>query len=387
MAHSEPIDIRSNIMFYLVLTVVILMSIVVMGLSFPFFLQRLGETNLFFTTVREGTVKAVMRGKSFEHFIMAFTGYHLNNPSKKQYYRADFPDWEVLYHGKGNKNRFTEDDSLYDDRSLLLKHFGLYWIGWPWAHSIYVYAFEWNETITGKDGKEELFPRPEATDFIYVADFTYAIKTDGAETQDRLPTDELTLVTVAVRNPYRALFSGEDWIRRVTSAVNRCVKEFVGSKNFSKLITEDSSELSKRIVLLTKELPDEIEEPRGLKKRYGVVIRTADLQTIELSGEIKKHVQEQTAKEYEAKQTALATELTGTATANVIALTGEKAAEALAKRLAVIEKYGEAGIVLAGYDAIQESSNGPGNTIIWANNPLGVVAGILNHKPKKGDEE
>jgi len=369
-------------MFYLVLGVVVLVSIVTMIVVFPFFIQKLAKSNLFFTTVKEGTAKAIMRGKSFERFIMSFAGYHLNDPSKKSTpsYCVEIPDWQVEYHGKENTKGYAEEnDARYDERQgwhgEVLKHFGVYWIGWPWSHNIWVYAFEWNETMAGEDGKEVLKIRPEATDFIYVADFTYAIKTDGAETKDRLPTDELTLVTVAVRNPYRALFSGEDWIRRVTSAVNRRVKEYVGGMDFSKLITEDTSKLSAQIVLLSECLPGESKKtdpPRGLKARYGVVIRTADLQTIELSGDIKKENQEQTAKEYAARQEA-----------KTIVLKGEAESEALAKRLAVIKEHGEVGIMLAGFDAIQQASKGPGNTIIWANDPLGAVAGILNIKGQK----
>lgn len=372
-------------MFYLVFIVVILVSIVVTGLCLPFFFQRLGEANIFFTTVKEGTVKAIVRGKAFERFIMSFAGYHLNDPSKS-WYREDKPDWEVLYHGKNNTDGF-DDDNQYDDRQLWLKHLGLHLIGWPWAHGVYVYGFEWNETTTNRDdGKEKILPRAEATDFIYVADFTYAIKTDSAETKDRLPTDELTLITLAVRNPYRALFSGEDWMRRVTAAINRLVRDFVGKEEFENLISSDLTDFSSNIVALTDTLPDDKPSPapRGLKGRYGVEIRTADLQTIALSGDAQKLNQEATAQEYVAKQKASATRLEGQAKADVIEMIGDKEASALAKRLAVIKEHGEAGITLAGYDAIQESSKGPGHTIIWANNPLGALAGML--KPEvKGD--
>lgn len=383
-------------MFYAILAVLVLVSIVVTGLCLPFFLQRLGEANLFFTTVGEGKVKTIMRGKALERFIMTFAGYHLNDPSKP-WYRPIHPDWEVLYHGKDNPNGFTgveTKDEHYDDRLLPFEKLGLHWIGWPWAHSIYVYAFEWNETKTGKSGKEEILPRAEASDFIYVADFTYAIKTDSAETKDRLPTDELTLVTLAIRNPYRALFSGEDWIRRVTAAVNRLVRDFVGQHDFKPLISSPLTDFSSKIVDLSRKLPDDkekegspgvLEEPHGLKQRYGVEVRTADLQTIELSGGAQELSQKATLRQYVADQEALAKKAEGQAEADVILMKGTKEAAALAARLAVIKDYGDAGITLAGYDAIQESSKGPGNTIIWANNPLGALAGML--KPEaKGDK-
>jgi len=279
-------------------------------------------------------------------------------------------------------------DSRYDERPWWLTHLGLHWIGWPWAHSIYVYGFEWNETITEKGtGKEKILPRAEASDFIYVADFTYAVKTDSAETKDRLPTDELTLVTVAIRDPYRALFSGEDWMRRLTSAINRLVRNFVGDEDFEKLVSsKDWDKFSKEIIDLSEELPDDAGRPlpHGLKGRYGVEIRTADLQTIELSGDAQELNQKATTEAYVAKQEAVAIELKGKAEANVTQMKGVTETEALRARLTVIKDHGEAGTALAGYDAVVESSKGPGKTIIWANNPLGPLAGMLKPETKGG---
>lgn len=396
-------------MIYVLLAMAIALVSVSAALLVPFFFQWLAEENIFFTTVKEGTVKTVMRGKQFERHIMAFEDYRLNDPSKKNptdWYNPNLPDWEVVY----NKDRTKS----YDDRPALLKHLGLHWVGWPWAHSVYVYQFEWNETHTDEKGNERVLRRAEATDFIFVSDFTYAIVTEGAETKDRLPTDELTLVTVAIRNPYRALFSGVDWMRRVTAAVNRSVRQFVGNKLFEELITMDEfQDFSGPIIGLTNSLPDDPAEkktsddtkgnssddaeevssddvkksdsppaPRGLRGRYGVEIRTADLQTVELSGEgdMKRRSEEATTKKYVAEQEAEAIKVAGKAAAEVIIMTGDATAKSLQKRLNVIEGAGPTGELLAQLDAMQEAAKGAGNTVIWANNPLVQL-------PKKGETE
>ncbi|MFA5744773.1 MAG: hypothetical protein WC887_01005 [Candidatus Paceibacterota bacterium] len=396
-------------MFYLlaVLFVVVCVLIGAAIVSFPFFLQWLARENIFFTTVKEGTAKAIMRGDSFERFIMSFSGYHINAPGKYGY-KTEFvnsdgkteklPDWEVVYHGVGNEKGFEQtDDCAYDDRSELLKKLGLYWVGWPWATNVYVYMFEWNEASTNKEGEEKVLPRAEASDFIFVADFTYIVVTKDAETKDRLQTDETTLVTVAVRNPYRALFSGEDWMRRVVAAVNREMRTFVGSKSYQQLISSDEESgdretakeiwknLSASIIDLSDRLPDDGKSKLlGLGGRYGVKIRTADLQTMDLSGEAKKQHQEAATKVYTTKQEAEALELTGGAQAKVIKMKGDKEAEALQARLKVIKKHGDAGMLLAQLDAMQESAKGAGNTIIWANSPFAPLIGML--KPEtKGD--
>ena len=342
-----------------------------------FFMKWLAEENILFTTCMEGTAKAILCGGGAARFIMKFAGYHLNDPAEP-WYDASHPQWEVLNH-VGQHN-----DEYYDDRPLLLKKLGLYWVGWPWSHSIYVYAFEWNETYTDDEGKEQILPRSDATDFVYVSDFVYAVVTESAETGDLLPIDANTFVTVAIRNPYRTLFSGEDWMRRITAAINRRMRNFVGEREYAKLIAVPENELtalSQSIITLTDKLPDDKrkhgEAPRGLHGRYGVVIRTADLQIIELSGSAHKEHQQATTRVYVAKQDAEAIRLKGAAEADVIASKGAKEAEALQKRLDVIAKHGVAGITLAGYDAIQESSKGPGNSVVWAGNPFGPIADVL----------
>lgn len=175
-------------------------------------------------------------------------------------------------------------------------------------------------------------------------------------------------------------------MRRVTAAINRLVRDFVGKKEFEKLISSDLTDFSSKIVELTEMLPDDkpAPAPRGLKGRYGVEIRTADLQTIELSGKAQELNQKATTEAYVAKQQAIAIRLTGQAEADVIELRGDKEAAALRARLAVIKEHGDAGITLAGYDAVQESSRGPGNTIIWANNPLGSLSGMFKPETNGG---
>jgi regulator of protease activity HflC (stomatin/prohibitin superfamily) len=271
---------------------------------------------------------------------------------------------------------------------------------------VYVYSFEWNETLTGEDGKEKIFGRDEPSDFIYVSDFTYAIKTDGAETKDLLPTDELTLVTLAIRNPYRALFSGQDWMKRVTSTINRQVRTFVGTKDYDTLVSSEdtaeegdaekklekwASEFSLPIIDLNNLLHDETEEsplPRGLNGRYGIEIRTADLQTVELSGtpETKQSLLESSTKRYTAGKEAEATRIKGQAGADVIEMEGKKKASSLKERLKVIKNFGEIGTLLAQADAAQTAANGTGNTVLWANNPFVPLLSKLLNETKEDKE-
>lgn len=361
-----------------------------------FFLKWLAKENILFTTVHEGTAKAIMLGDSFDRFIMSFEKYHLNVPGGPEY-RSDKPDWEVLYHGPDNEDGFPTDDAHYDRRNWLLKQLGLYWVGWPWAARVYVYPFEWNETRTDKSGSEQVLPRAEATDFVYISDFTYAFVTEDAETGQgqNLPVTVLSLATIAIRNPYRALFSGMDWMRRVTGAINRNARDFVGIQTYEDIIgslvgkDEKPSEtaFSKPIIELTRKLPDDDGSGlKGLHGRYGVVIRTADLQNVDLSGDGKAQNQAAATRKYAAEKEALAITITGKAEANVIKIKGTAEAKSLGKRLAVITSAGEAGIRLAQFDAMQGSANGKGNTVVWGVPQQGLVPTMPVQGMKEKDE-
>lgn len=443
------------------------MSIICKLFLFPIaiIMKWLAERDTIFTTCQEGTAKAIMRGGSFDYAIMSFAGYHLNDPrqssdGKKTRYKKtcrkikkeekvvsietiSILDWEVVYHGKRNTKEFgykitekgiweesetrekEESDDYYDDRHWILKELGLYWVGWPWINSVYEYVFEWNELSMNEKGEEKISSRKERTRFIYVADFTYAIRTTGAETSDLLPVDLLTLVTVAVRNPYHAMFSGEDWMQRITAAINLHVRTFVGNRNYDELIdplrqkkngdrqgdecgkdlgvtksevakpektAEDRQEkletkwyeFSNPIIALNDKLSGDKPEtkPSGLKGRYGIKVRTADLQTADLSGEGSKQNKEASIIKYIAKQKADAVRIEGQASADVIEMTGEKEASSLTKRLDTIKNYGEAGLTLAQLDAMENASKGQGNTVVWANSPFLQIPEIL--KQKKG---
>ncbi|HUY62765.1 MAG TPA: SPFH domain-containing protein [Candidatus Paceibacterota bacterium] len=364
-----------------------------------FFIKSLAKEAILFTTVKEGTAKIILRGNSFERILMSFEGFHLNDPMGPGF-KPDKANWEVLFHGPGNTNGFTGEmmeDSYYDRRSWLLKYLGIYWIGWPWSVKVHVYQFVWNETRTDENGAESVFPRAEATDLVYVSDFVYVFVTQDAETSENLQVTVLTFATVAVRNPYRALFSGEDWMVRVTAAINRNSRAFIGSQKYNDIIrstkraaaggstdTVDLTEYSAPIIALSSRLPDDVDTkpPFGLLGRYGVEIRTVDLQKIDLSGDAKDRNQEAATKAYVAEQEAIATRTTGKAKADVIEMTGEAEAKSLERRLSVISAVGEVGIRLAQYDAMQESSRGPGNTIVWgAPQPLVPTLPVAPNKP------
>jgi hypothetical protein len=300
---------------------------------------------------------------------MAYKGHHLSD------------QWDVVDHSA------SSPDDAFDTRHPLLKWLGLYWVGPPWSHSVYYYVFEWNETQTDPStGKQKVRPRKEATDFVYVNDFPYAIVTDRAETSDRLQTDLETDITMQVTNPYRALFETEDWMRRATAKSNGFITPFVGGKSYDEMLAfskqADKNSYTGGLLLLS-------DGAGGLKALYGFCFKAAELQTFDLSGSEGSAAQQAAMKEYIAKQnakakvidataaaeakvidadaTAKATKTTGFATAEVTERAGVAEANALGSRMFMIASDKETGIALAGFDAMKESAQGDGNTVVFGN--------------------
>lgn len=388
-----------------------------------FFMQWLAEENILWTTCKEGTAKIVLRGDSFDHIIMSFKSYHINDPrkkgGKKGLYKEDYeqeneqknktrkkiPDWEVVYHGRDNTRGFTnENDDYYDDRSWLLKRLGLYWVGFPWSNSIYVYSFEWNEVTTEKlTGKAKILPRGAATDFTYTADFMYVIVTPNAETRELIPIDVVTVVVVATRNPVRALLYTEDWMQIISSAINAYVKNFVGSRLITELITpakdiEDEITIKKGwekfshpIIKLNDELPDDDENDKrslkGTEGRYGITIRKAFMISAELSTtEGKEQLRAATTKKYVAEREADATRIEGRAKSDVIEMVGTSEALSIKVRLETLKEYGELGEAFANFEAMRKIGEGPNNTFV-----IGDIVKSLSSESRKlfvkGDEK
>ncbi len=371
--------------------------VITLGLAIclPFFLNWLADGDILYTKVREGTAKAVMRGKSLNHLVMSLKGSHLNDP-EASWFDPSIPEWEVV------KN---EPGITCDSRKFLSRSLGLYFVGIPPFRSVYAYTFSWNEMRRNKSsGVEEVWPRDERTNFIYAVPFPYVILLSEAETDDRLPVDVEYLLTVRVVNPFKALFDTEDWMQVVTGAVNGVARNFVGHQNYDDLVSDipkdgDATGHGKFFQLL-KGLNDHLPDGSdGLHAKYGLVIEAADIQRVDIAGKHKDDILKATVAAYTADQEAYATKAAGEATADatrqvgfaeaevtakrgeaeaaVLRQKGLASADALKARTKVLVNAGSMGSVIAQTEAM--ASTGPGKTVIWANNPLmGAIPAVAD---------
>ncbi|HVW82998.1 MAG TPA: hypothetical protein VHC68_03615 [Candidatus Paceibacterota bacterium] len=366
---------------------------VVLGL-FLLLCYSLARRNILFTFVQEGTVKAIMRGKTFDHLVMSYHGFHLNDP-RKPWYKDSSPPWEVLqndwkdFSEAGGDARALEE--RYDDRFWFERFLGAYWVGIPPFRKVLWYKFEWAELQLGKDGEEKIWSRHEPTDFIYVNDFTYLAVIRQLKTGDKESLEVWIEYnrTIGINNPYKALFRTAEWLNRVGAATDREAKDHVGKNSYedlqseSKAASADQKDFSAPMCLLNDRLPDDPSGDttpwydRGLKGHYGVTLRAAELRKVQMSGDAEQKNNEAASAAFRAKKEAEATRLAGKAQADVIEMVGKAEANSLKSRLDVIQSAGEAGLAVAQFDSIVEASKNPAALIIEANDLGGAAAGVV----------
>ena len=364
-------------------TEIALWSFVLLVVALPFFLQWLAQQGILVTFVQEGTLKIVLSGDSFHHILMSYKGHHLNDPHKP-WYDAQIPAWEILPHAAG-------EDAAYDRRPWLARVLGIYWVGLPPFRKIRTYHFDWTElAIDRVSGKEILRTRSEMTDFAFASDFPYVQVIAAAETGGKprpasgdgesnleggnLKVDAIFVTTVAITNAYKAFYGTEDWMKRLNGAVIGTGRSFIGRKSYEQLRSETDEEHTG-----DDNMPDAIlRQAEKLADICGVTVKECDVQSIELVG-ASKELQDATTQIYVAQQTSRAAIIEGTgkaealrlqgeAEAQVIRMKGEAHAQSLKDRLAALREQGALGELMLQTDAM--ASDGPGKTVIWANNPF-----------------
>jgi len=221
----------------------------------------LAPRNLWFTFVKEGTAKIVVKGGEFKKVLIQWKDHTLDK------------EWNVI--------DGEEPWHLFGG----LRYYGF----WP-VMALYSYRFQWSGVT--ENGDIQHHPK-EWFDYILLKDDVYWFKVEKAEDRDLLPLDVEMVVTLKAVNPYRALFRIQSWLETVINRTRPAVRDIVGEKRFKEMINH-KEELGGEVM---KILTD-----RGLLKEfrddYGIEIKKVQIKEIN-PPEI---YQEATLKQYLAKR-------------------------------------------------------------------------------------
>jgi regulator of protease activity HflC (stomatin/prohibitin superfamily) len=395
-------------MLALIALYAVIVYFVVLGLAY-----FAGHANLFFTIIKEGTAKTVVRSKRFHKALMAYLGHRLNSPWSI-FFQPGEPEWEVLK----KKDMPFRFGSLRVWRNvavliigspifLILKsfeYFGIYFVGLiPGLYSVYVRdKWFWIEWEQKQDGTYELRPREEQTDFVFVNEFTYGFLLKGAEAAGGAPLDVKYAVTLRTTNPRKALHEGgDDWLNRATVLYHSQARQFVGTHepesllamNFSAGTDEEKKSFQDTILRINNNLPGITTAPGegGFKYLRGIEATDARIDSLDPSGteEEKQEYRAIWLKRYTARESAEAVRIAAKGDADAARTKAQGDADATrttadARGYAydVVTGRGDKAMTLAALEAMTETGK-TGKAILWANNPFGQIGTLIESLGKK----
>lgn len=367
----------------------------ILAVSSPFQALALAQADIAFTIPHEGTVKFVVSGNTdgpFEDIILSWRNHYLNKPGTS-WHNPEIPDWEVLEVGvpytrgaRDASNFFTRPTldtmpvtprhklsprRLYETKGVVFYGF------WPF-HQIHRYRFKWTEERVKADGSREPWRRDEMTSIMYVETFVYHVRLEGAEDSGGQPLDLSYLLSVRINNPYKARFAVTDWLERLTADSNNAAKIWVGQHTFSEITSEkhkdsDESGFVQALKKLNYNLPTEHED-KGAPEVIGVTVVASSLQQVEIAGSNRQALVEASTAVVVAERRKQATIIEAEGRKQAAILEGEGRAQAINAVYEKVKEFGDLGMFLSQLDAMK--ATGPGDKIIWANNPFIRQAGL-----------
>lgn len=264
------------------------------------------QYNIFFTVVLEGQVRGIMVNDKFSRAIMSYEGYIFAHQDRVSYPNED--PWDIV--------EDVRKVSLKQLRNLLPSFMrNIYWIGiWPFAQG-YIYRFQWTrlEQTIGKDGEVQNVPKfdDKLIDYVLVKDDIYITPVDRAETNEQIPLDIQLLLTLYVKNPYKALFRVQHWLESARNQIGARVRAFVGTKSYRELTNPEKSEVEAKageVLLSDEHLGGILKE---IEKNWGVGCRRVQINKIDPGSDLAKNFIEASTILYVTEQKAKANEAEG----------------------------------------------------------------------------
>lgn len=233
-------------------TMGIILTVIIGIFGVPYFI--LAPQNMWFTFIKEGTAKFIVKGDKFDKALIQWKGHTFDK------------DWNVIPDGKKIKGK------VYKEPRHPLGGFRYYGL-WP-IWDIHTYKFRW--TGVTEDGR--LQHKEEWLDFILLKDDVYWVKVAAAEEKNLLPLDVELFLTIRIINPYKARFRVQNWLETVINRVQPLLRQYIAENTYE--------ELPKKEQKAGEEMWKQLEEAGlvGKKgefiKRYGVEVRAIEIRQI-----------------------------------------------------------------------------------------------------------
>lgn len=345
--------------FWIGYTLGLLLGIIFLAIAIFFSIYfLLAPNNCFFTFVKEGTAKYIVRGDKFERCLIQWEGYTFD-------YSKPHPEkWNVV---KGKEPRHPFGG---------LRFYGI----WP-IFDVYIYQFSW----TGVNERRETQPHDKVwLDYILLKDDVYLCMVSGAEDKDLIPLDLKIFLTIRIVNPYKAKFAVQNWLETVINRMEPSIRQYVAQYSFEELIPKKQTVGSEMWNKLKETgLIGRMEDPEGQRgefiDRYGAEVRAIEVQDISPPEGLQKIILAKTTAEKEAA--AEIARARGDKKATIIRAKGEE------KRIGTvynkIKEFKDLGKLIRTLEAMERSPLAASVTIQAIPGLPEVLRGIFGKPPEK----
>lgn len=296
-------------------SILLLLLIGGMVLLWPYLLARL---DLFFTFVREGEAKIVVRGERYQRTIFSLKGHRISSDGT------------------------IESTSNEPRKKIWERLFGVYWVGIPPFQTIHRYFLRWTSyKPKGVDGKKAPEVNEETLSSVFIKAKVYYGLILDVETNEGVPLKIEFLTMLQVVNPYRAIFLVNSWVETVIDRISQQARVYVGQRSYADLLTKETSDPKEGFSGFLFDDTTKGVTPLAsiIRQSYGVQVISCDLLSLDPPESYRKA----TTAAYEAERTKEATikaaeaeaqsiTLKSTAQAEAIRAIGDAEAEAIRKR-------------------------------------------------------
>lgn len=388
----------------------IMLGLLVVGIvGFAFLVYLAAQDKKFFTAPREGTAEFVMEGNRVRRMIAVWKGHHQLGLDEATTRSRNVVDPALRPNPIIEQYQIVPGEPTHgllyylNPLNWMESSLGIYWVGlWPFIKT-YLYDFIWTEEKVTDDGKIVPHTRRAIkkggtedggqTPFVKINDTNYFFIANDVKTIDGVPLKFVLLVTVRVENPYKALFSGADWLERTGGAINNMTMRCVGVRTY-KEVTENKpakleifDENGIKTGLLTKTLeeflvilgdgsPDDVQgKDVDLLIAYGVRIMAAKIHSFDFADDdAAKQYRTATTQKYVAEQEGLGEQAKATGQAAAIHTLADAEAYRVNTSYAPIAGDDkDARMKIRQLEALEKSGDKGGNTIVIPDDVLGLA--------------
>lgn len=386
----------------------IMLGLLVVGIvGFAFLVYFAAQDKKFFTAPREGTAEFVMEGNRVRRMIAVWKGHHQLGLDEAITKFANVVDPALRPNPIIEQYQIVPGEPTHGFLYCLnplnwMQSLGIYWVGiWPFIKN-YLYDFIWTEEKVTEDGKIVPHTRRAIkkggtedgqTPFVKINDTNYFFVANDVKTIDGVPLKFILLVTVRVENPYKALFSGADWLERTGGAINNMTMRCVGVRNYEQVTKNEratlevidkndvkgeslTKTLEEFLVMLGDGSPDDVQgKDVDLLTAYGVRIIAAKIHSFDFSDEdAAKQYRTATTQKYVAEQEGLGEQAKATGQAAAIhTLADAEAYRVNTSYTPIAGDSKEARMKIRQLEALEKSGDKGGNTIVIPDDVLGLA--------------